>query len=62
LNAAGSPTDPEVKWTHLKANNIQAEYEKKWAVKLSRQTIKRLMNKLGYKKRRPIKALVPIFR
>jgi len=57
LNAAGSPTDPDVKWTHLKAKNIQLEYEREWSETISRQTIKRLMKELGYKKRRPIKAL-----
>lgn len=58
LNMAGSPTDPSVKWTHLKAIDIQKEYEEKWSDRLSRQTIKRILKELGYKKRRPIKALI----
>lgn len=57
LNTAGSPTAPDVKWTHLKPKDIQEKYEFEWSVKLSRQTIKKLLKKLGYKKRRPIKAL-----
>lgn len=57
LNSAGSPTDPDVKWTHLKVKNIQEQYVTKYGSKISRQTIKRIMKALGYKKRRPIKAL-----
>lgn len=58
MNRAGSPTDPEVKWTHLKAKDIQQKYELEWSSKISKQTIKRILKKLGYKKRRPIKALI----
>lgn len=58
LNKAGSPTDPTVKWTHLKPSDIAKAYESKWSEKLSNQTIKRLLRKLGYRNRRPRKELI----
>ena len=58
LNQAGSPTDPKVKWTHMKPSDIGKAYELKWSEKLSNQTIKRLLKKLGYRNRRPRKELI----
>ena len=57
LNQAGSPTNPDIKWTHLKPQQISKQYEEKWSEKIGHQTLKRLLNSLGYKRRRPIKAL-----
>lgn len=57
LNAAGSPTDPKVKWTHLKPSDIARLYHVKWEESISTSTIKRLLNKMGYRKRKPNKAL-----
>ena len=58
LNQAGSPTDPKVKWTHMKPSDIGKAYELKWSEKLSNHRIKRLLKKLGYRKRRPRKELI----
>lgn len=58
LHQAGSPTDPKVKWTHLKPSDIARLYEEKWSVTLSDQTIKRLLKKSGYRNRRPRKELI----
>lgn len=57
LNQAGSPTDPKVKWTHLKPRDIAIKYAEQWGECLSNQVIKRVLKSLGYKKRRPTKAL-----
>lgn len=57
LNAAGSPTDPAVKWTHLKPSDISELYSGKWPDRISNGTVKRLLRKMGYKKRRPSKDL-----
>lgn len=37
--------------------DISRAYEQKWEEKLSNQTVKRLLKALGYKKRRPVKAI-----
>lgn len=57
FHRAGSPTDPDVKWTHLKPSDIAKAYEKRWAESISNGTIKRILKDLGYKKRRPTKDL-----
>lgn len=56
-NQAGSPTDPSVKWTHLKPSDIAKQYEQKWSEPISKGTVKRVLRDLGYKKRRPSKDL-----
>lgn len=58
LHKAGSPTDPGVKWTHLKPSDIARAYEAEWSEKLSNQTVKRILKSLGYRKRRPAKQLI----
>lgn len=57
MHAAGSPTDPSVKWTHLKPSDISKAYDKEWSEPISHQTVKRILKVLGYKRRRPSKAL-----
>lgn len=57
LNAAGSATDPDIKWTHLKPSDIAGCYHEKWGESISNNTVKRLLKEMGYRKRRPSKAL-----
>lgn len=57
LNRAGSPTDPSIKWTHLKPRQIADHYEQQWSETISTGTIKRIMKDLNYKRRRPNKCL-----
>lgn len=57
LNRAGSPTDPLVKWTHLKPSDIAKEYERRWPERISNGLVKRVLKDLGYKKRRPNKSI-----
>lgn len=54
---AGSPTDIEVKWTHLHPREISQMYEQKHGVSISNSTIKRILRESGYRRRRPSKAL-----
>lgn len=54
---AESPTDTAVKWTHLHPREISQMYEQRHGVSISHQTIKRILQKLGYRRRRPSKAL-----
>lgn len=56
-HTAGCPTDPSVKWTHLKPSHISKEYGERYNDSLSHGTIKRILKKLGYVKRRPSKNL-----
>lgn len=57
VNRAGSPTDPSVKWTHLKPAQLAELYRQKWDESISKGTVKRILRSLGYKRRRPCKAL-----
>ena len=50
---AGSPTDVEVKWTHLHPREISQMYAQKHGVSISNRTIKRILRELGYCRRRP---------
>ncbi len=54
---AGSPTDNNVKWTHLRASDISKVYSNKYNDKISNRTVKRILKDKGYCKRRPNKAL-----
>ena len=54
---AGSPTDVEVKWTHLHPREISQMYEQTYGVSISNRTIKRILREAGYRRRRPNKAL-----
>jgi len=57
LHTAGSPTDPLVKWTHLKPKTIAFLYEQEWSTSISKGAIRRILKELGYRKRRPNKQL-----
>jgi len=57
VNRAGSATDPSVKWTHLKPVQLAELYRQKWGESISNGTVKRILRLLGYKRRRPCKAL-----
>ncbi len=54
---AGSPTDGEVKWTHLRPFDIAGYLKKEHGVKVSHGCIKRILKNDGYVKRKPIKSL-----
>jgi hypothetical protein len=55
--SAGSPTDTQVKWTHLKPAQISKLYEKKYGEKISNGVIKRILKVNHYRKRKPSKVL-----
>jgi len=57
MHTAGSPTDPDVKWTHLRPSAIAKLYQEKWGGHISNGTVKRLLTAMGYRRRRPNKAL-----
>jgi len=54
---AGSPTDSQIKWTHLRPLEIANTYKLKWDDTISNRTVKRILKDNGYCKRRPNKAL-----
>lgn len=47
-NTAGSPTNPESKWTHLKPSEISRIFKEEYAQPVSNQVVKRLLKKHGY--------------
>lgn len=57
-DTAGSPSDSEVKWTSLRPREIVSLYKQKYQTSLSTGTVKRILRKVGYRKRRPSKALL----
>lgn len=56
-DTAGSPTDTQVKWTHLKPAQISKLYEEKYKEKISNSAIKRILRANHYCKRKPSKVL-----
>lgn len=54
---AGSPTDPNQYWIHLKAKEISAIFFESYQVKLSHQLIKKELKILGYRYRKISKNL-----
>lgn len=56
-HTAGSPVDPDVKWTHLKPPEIAGLYFKEHGCTISHGTVKRILKAEGYRKRRPSKQL-----
>lgn len=54
---AGSPTDPEVYWIHLKAKELSALFLEQHQVKISHGFIKRELQNLGYRYRKISKSL-----
>lgn len=57
-HTAGSPVDPEIKWTHLKPREIAGLYEQQHGARISNGTVKRILKAQGYRKRRPSKELM----
>lgn len=56
-NAAGSPTDETVKWTHLRYCDIRSYLEKSYQEEVETTCIKRILYAAGYRKRKPAKKL-----
>jgi Rhodopirellula transposase DDE domain len=54
---AGSPTDPNVFWIHLKPREIASQFYEKYQQKVSHGTVKRLLKELGYSYRKMSKTL-----
>ena len=55
--AAGSPTDEQVKWTHLRDCDIARYIEKTYQVEIQSQCVKRILHAAGYRKRKPAKKI-----
>ena len=49
---AGSPTDPNKYWIHLKPKELSALFFESYSVKISHQYIKQELNALGYRYRK----------
>jgi hypothetical protein len=56
-NTAGSPTDEQVKWTHLRYCDIAEYLEKSYQVEIKPKCIKRILHAEGYRKRKPAKQM-----
>lgn len=54
-NTAGSPTDEQVKWTHLRHCEIAEHLLKTYQVEIETECIKRILHSAGYRKRKPKK-------
>jgi Rhodopirellula transposase DDE domain len=57
VHTAGSPVDPDVKWTDLKPREIAKLYFDEHGEGIGHGTVKRLLRQEGYRKRRPSKQL-----
>lgn len=57
-HTAGSPTDPDVKWTHLQAWVISKHLKDAHNITLSCRCIRRILKTAGYVKRKPLKAIL----
>jgi Rhodopirellula transposase DDE domain len=49
---AGSSTNPDVYWIHLKPREISAQFEVESGIKVCRGQVKKVLNELGYKYRK----------
>jgi hypothetical protein len=56
-HTAGSPTEEEVKWTHLKPSEIAELYKERYGTSLSHGTVKRILRSQKYVKRKPAKCI-----
>jgi len=56
-HTAGSPTDPKVKWTPLKAKEIASYIKQTYQVDISNGCVKRILKADGYVSRKPIKSI-----
>jgi len=54
---AGSPTDPNVFWIHLKPREVAIQFYEQYQQKVSNGTVKRLLKELGYSYRKMSKTL-----
>jgi hypothetical protein len=54
---AGSPTNPNVFWIHLKPREIASQFYEKYQQRVSHCTVKRLLKELGYSYRKMSKTL-----
>jgi hypothetical protein len=57
-NTAGSPTDEKVKWTHLSFRDIRRHLLVQHQLKVANRFINRVLQKQGYRKRKPPKELL----
>jgi hypothetical protein len=57
-HTAGSPTDEKVKWTHLSFRDIKRHLLTQHQLKVANRFIKRILQKHGYRKRKPPKELL----
>ena len=57
-HTAGSPTDPDVKWTHLQAWAISRYMKETHNIILSCRCIRRILKAAGYVKRKPLKEIL----
>jgi hypothetical protein len=57
INMAGSPTDPDVKWTHLKPCDIAKYLRDTHQRSVSHRCIKRILKAKGFVKRKPLKVI-----
>jgi Rhodopirellula transposase DDE domain len=55
---AGSPTDINVKWTHLTAWQIARYLKETYGYSISCKCIRRILKETGYVKRKPLKAIL----
>ena len=54
---AGSPTDPDVYWVSLSYKQLAAKFFEHFGIHVSHGLVKRLLNELGYRYRKPNKVL-----
>ena len=57
-HTAGSPTDPDVKWTHLQAWSISKHLKDEHHILISCRCICRILKQEGYVKRKPLKEII----
>ena len=57
-HTAGSPTDPDVKWTYLQAWTIAGYLKTEHGLQVSCQCIRRVLKDAGYVKRKPLKEVL----
>lgn len=56
---AGSPVNPDTRWTHLKPWEIAGRYSQQHGERISNGTVKRILRAEGYRKRLPSKQFMP---
>lgn len=56
-HTAGSPTDAAIKWTDLHPKQIAKQLAKEYGIKIGKKTIRRLLRKHGFRRRKMKKSL-----